>query len=353
LAVQRAVSSKSTLPVLEGILFNAEDGHLTLSGYDLEIGIVTKIPAMIEKPGAAVIDAKLVSDIVRRMPGGKVSLETDDKNVTILRSDSSEFSVMSFSAEEYPAIPTIDDGEDINIESNVLKSMISQTIFAVAQNDSKPVHTGVLFEIDNENITLVAVDGYRLAMRTEKVSGLINNPISFIVPGKALLEISRLMAGENISIKLGQRHIVFETDSYFIVSRLLEGEFMDYNNAIPKAETTSVTLPVREFSDCIDRISLVITEQDRSPVKCIFDESEVKISCITSKGRASDVMSAEITGDRVEIGANNKFLLDALKAADTDEIKLSMSGSVSPIKIMPKQGNAFTFLVLPVRLKPE
>ena len=350
--VQRAVPSKSTIPALEGILLSAKDDTLTLSGYDMQMGIKTSINADIKKEGAVIINAKLLTDITRRMPGEEVSLECDDKYTVLIKSGEAEYSVMGFADEEYPDMPVVDNGKNAEISGEILKSMIQQTIFAVSQNDSKPVHTGILFEINDSSIRLVAVDGYRLAIRTENVSGM--ESASFVVPGKTLNEISKLIGAdeEKINIKLGGRHIIFDTGDYSIISRLFEGEFLDYRSAIPASAVTTVTVKTRELIDCIERISLMITEQDKSPVRCIFDDNLIKASCVTARGRGVDSVSADIKGDRIELGVNNRFLLDALRAAsDCDEIKIELSGPVSPIKILPKDGEEFIFLVLPVRLK--
>ncbi len=350
--VQRAVPSKSTIPALEGILLTAKDGTLTLSGYDMQMGIKTSISADIKTEGAVIINAKLLTDITRRMPADEVSLECDDKYTVLIKSGEAEYSVIGFSAEEYPDIPIVDGGKNAELSGELLRSMIQQTIFAVSQNDSKPVHTGILFEIDDNSIRLVAVDGYRLAVRTESVTGM--ESASFVVPGKTLNEISKLIGGEDekVNIRLGGRHIIFDTGDYSIISRLLEGEFLDYKSAIPSSASTMVTVKTRELIDCIERISLMITEQDKSPVRCIFDENMIKASCVTARGRGVDSVAANINGDRIELGVNNRFLLDALRAAsDCDEVKIELSGPVSPIKILPKDGDTFIFLVLPVRLK--
>ncbi len=349
-AVQRAVSSKSTLPALEGILLKAENGTLTLCGYDLQMGITTKIAADVKKEGAVIINAKLLVDVTRHLPGDTVSLQTDEKLTTLIKSGEAEFSVLGFDEEEYPDLPVIDNAKNVGLSGEMLKSMITQTIFAVSQNDSKPVHTGVLFELDGETIKLVAVDGYRLAIRKENSTGFDN--ASFVVPGKTLSEISRLMDENEVKMSVGSRHIVFELGNYSIISRLLEGEFLDYKSAVPPSSSTSVVVKTRELIECIERISLMISEQDRSPVRCIFDEGLIKASCVTARGRGNDSVAASINGDRVELGVNNRFLLDALRAAsDCDEVRLELSGPVSPIKIVPKEGDSFVFLVLPVRLK--
>lgn len=351
-AVQRAVPSKASLPALEGILLRAEDGMLTLCGYDLQLGITTKIPAEIKEPGAVIINAKLLADVTRHLPEEDCVIKTDEKYTALVRSGEAEFSLLGFKEDEYPELPEIESRNGMTLPCELLGSMISQTIFAAAQTESKPVYTGVLFELGGGTIRLVAVDGYRIAIRTEAAEGICD--ARFIVPGKTLSEINRLMSEDdiNVNIKVGSRHIVFETGSYCIISRLLEGEFLDYGSVIPSSGTTCVKAKTRELIGCIDRISLMITEQDRCPVRCIFEGDQLKASCVTARGRSSDNVAVELSGAKVELGVNSRFLLDALRAAsDCDEVKIELGGPVSPIKILPSEGQSFLFLILPVRLK--
>ena len=204
----------------------------------------------------------------------------------------------------------------------------------------------------------MSVDGYRLAMRTEMINLKFEeeDEIRFVVPGKTLSEVIKLLPDqdENVEILVGRRHIIFKIEKYSVISRLLEGEFLDYKAAIPAQFTTEVTVNTRNLINSVERVSLLITDRLKSPVRCIFSEDgEIKISCVTSIGKANDELSAQITGPEVEIGFNNRYLLDALRNTDTDEVKVQLTGPVSPMKIVPTQGDSFLFLVLPVRLKQE
>ena len=341
--VQRAVSSKSTLAALEGILLKTTtNGDLKLCGYDLELGITTVIEAQVDEPGEVVLSARLFGDIVRRLPDETVTILVDEK----------------IPSSEYPELPSVEGASSIDLTSPILKSMIRQTLFAVADTDAKPVHTGTLFNIENGIIRLVSVDGYRLAMRTEMINLKFEeeDEIRFVVPGKTLSEVIKLLPDqdENVEILVGRRHIIFKIEKYSVISRLLEGEFLDYKAAIPAQFTTEVTVNTRNLINSVERVSLLITDRLKSPVRCIFSEDgEIKISCVTSIGKANDELSAQITGPEVEIGFNNRYLLDALRNADTDEVKVQLTGPVSPMKIVPTQGDSFLFLVLPVRLKQE
>ena len=353
--VQRAVSTKSSLAAIEGILIKANEDSVELCGYDLELGITTSVSADIQTPGNVVLSAKIFGDIVRRLPDDTVSISVDEKLVTNIVSGVAEFSIVGIPAEEYPDLPTVSGAENVLISSPVLKSMIRQTLFSVSDNDAKPIHTGTLFEIAGGFIRLVSVDGYRLAMRTEPLN-LNNQPtdeIHFVVPGKTLGEVLKLLSDDDVQVTLavGRRHIIFEINNYRVISRLLEGEFLDYKAAIPSAHATEARMQTRSFIDSVERVSLLITDRLKSPVRCIFAGDEVKISCVTSIGKANDEFSARVEGDEVEIGFNNRYLLDALRNAEGDEVRLQLNGPLSPMKVLPLEGDAFLFLVLPVRLK--
>lgn len=352
LNVQHAVSNKSCLTALEGILVKTDQNEITLCGYDLELGITTQIEANVEEEGGIVLGAKIFSDIIRRAPDDKITISTDDKLIATINSGNSKFSIIGIQKEDYPTLPEFDSHSQIKINSNTLKSMIRQTIFAVADTDEKPINTGTLFDIKNGEINLVSVDGYRLAKRTEKIAEQDCN-IKFVVPGKTLSEILKLIpdSDDEIKISVGKKHIIFTNEKYCIISRLLEGDFLDYNSAIPTEKTTELLINTKEFIESVERASLVITDRLKSPIRCIFSENEAKISCITALGRANDEFPVTTTGKDLEIGFNNKYLLDALKNSDTDQIKVHVNGPLSPFKILPTDGESFVFLVLPVRLK--
>lgn len=349
--VQRAVSSKSNNPAMEGILFKAEDGLLTVSGYDLELGITTVIPAEITSPGAVVLNAKLISDIFRKLPDRDVSIEVNEKLMTTIISGAVDFKIIGISADEYPDIPMIHSDSAITLKGEALASMISQTLFAIAESDIKPAQKGSLFELQDNVMRLVSVDGYRLAMRTE---GLITDEKkNFIIPGKSLSEIVKLIkdGDKDIDIIIGDKHIIFRIESYSVISRLIDGEFMNYSAAIPKSHKTEVKINTRKFISSLERMSLLLSDRIRTPVRCTIEGGIVKLSCSTVLGQAYDEFEAEMSGESVEIGFNAKYMLDALKNTDTDEVRVQLSGPVSPMVILPSEGDSFLFLVLPVRLK--
>lgn len=356
--VQRAASSKSTnLPTIEGILIKAENDRIMLTGYDLEVGIITSVEGRVESTGSVIINAKILCDILRNTPDETVSIECDDRLICKIKSGDSEFSIMGFSESDYPELPTVSGGFPIVIQGELIKDMVKKTIFAAAENDSKVIHTGVRFEVASGNIRLVAVDGYKLAIRNEKID-YSGEEKTFVVPKKTLNEVIKLISDgvETVSMIVAQRHILFECGKYVIISRLLEGEFLSYKSAIPTTAKTEVKINTRNIISAIERTSLIITERVKSYVRCIFDNGSVRISSTTALGTANDRMLAELRGERVEIGFNNKYLLDALKVCDTDEVYFRLNGATSPLIIVPDNDNtliyekSFLFMVLPVRM---
>ena len=351
--IQRAVSTKTSIPALEGILLSASADTLELCAYDLELGITTSIPAQVAEEGKAVLSAKIFSDIVRRTPDDSITVSVDEKNMASIESGYSLFSIIGIPAVEFPELPKLTDATAIQLPGNVLKSMIRQTVFAVAESDAKPIHQGSLFSLEGGRLDVVSVDGYRLAKRTEAVE--FDKDISFVVPGKTLSELLRLLkdTDEPVAISVGSRHILFNAGNYTVISSLLEGEFLNYKAAIPAEGKTEVVMRTREAIESVERVSLLITDRLTSPIRCVFSQNEVKLLCTTSMGRASDQLEVNLTGEDVEIGFNNRYLLDALRNTECDEVRVQLSGPLSPMKVMPKEGESFLFLVLPVRLKND
>ena len=352
LNVQKAVSTKSCLTALEGILIRTKEMAISLCGYDLELGISTEIPAVVDQPGQIVINAKILADIIRKAPAETITITTDERLIATITSAPAEFSIVGISAEDYPGLPKLSDAEKMTIDCLTLKGMIRQTLFATSETDVKPINTGTLFEVSENELKLVSVDGYRLAMRKEPVVG--EKKMNFVVPGKALSEILKLLPdGEDtkIEISIGRKHIIFYVENYCVVSRLLEGDFLDYKAAIPAEHTSEITVNTKKLIECIDRVSLVVTDRLKSPIRCLFADDSAKVSCITTVGKANDEIPVTTSGKPIEIGFNNKYLIDALKNTECDEVKIQINGALSPMKIVPLEGDSFVFLVLPVRLK--
>ena len=348
----RAVAAKSSIPALEGILIEAGN-QLRLTGYNLETGIRATVPAEIKEKGSLVLSARLFGEIVRKMPDDMVIFTANNYMVNI-KCGLSEFNILGTDPEEFPELPTVDQLNGLTIPQPTLKSMISQTLFAVSDNESRPVHTGSLFEMDESGLTVVSVDGYRLALRHEKVEefkGLL--PFSFVVPGSALSEVEKICSGEeNITITQGARHIMFQTGDTVLVCRRLEGEFLAYKNAIPRNNSIKIEGDTRTLLQSIERVSLIISDKLKSPLRCTFGDGILSITTKTGIGDAAD--QCVITGDGkgLEIGFNNKYLMDALKAAPADRLRLEFTSGVAPCVILPAEGEEnFVYMVLPVRLK--
>lgn len=353
--VTRAVSAKVTIPTIEGVLMECGSDTLSLTGYDFEVGINTTLQASVVEPGAIVINAKVISDIIRKLPDGKVTFDISGTSVSII-SGASQYSITGIDAEDYPELPSVSGGYPLFLNQSVLQGMVSQTLFAVADNESsKPVHTGLKFELTLNQLRLIGVDGYRLAIRTETVK-YDGEDISFIVPKKTIRELIKFFdtdTEKNISISVGKRHIVFDIENYSIISRLLDGDFLDYKAAVPKTCSTTVLINTDDAIKCIERTLPVIENDKKNPIRCLFDADEMRVSTVSSLGRVVDYTHANVSGDRVEIGFNSKFVLDALHAADTDQVRIELNGPVSPTKVMPINDDSFLFLVLPMRLKNE
>ncbi len=349
--ISRVVSVKSPLPVLSGILMTAKGNKLSLFGYDLELGMTTEIPAAIDKEGVAVVEAKLFCDIVRRLPEDGVTISVDERNLCKITSGRSEFSLLSINPDEYPELPTVDNGQKVTLPTDVLQSMVRQTAFAVADvGSSKPILTGINFKISGGVLKMVGMDGYRISIRSEKVDTDIE--LQFTVPAKALSEVLKLISdGNDITLKASTRHIVFEVDGYKVISRLLDGEYFDYTRAVPTVFTTTVTANTSEMTSTIERISQVIIERLKTPIVCNFSEGVFCASCMTEIGNARDEINVEMSGEEVNMGFNSKYLLEALRASETDRVKINIGSPLSPITIVPTEGDSFVFVVLPVKIR--
>ena len=351
--VQRAISAKATMAVLEGILLTAHKDQLELFASDLELSMKTTIPAVVTAPGEIVLSARLFSDIVRKSPSNQINIAVDSQRIASIQSGFSQFSVAGMPPEEYPELPSLGDTATLSIQAGILKSMIRQTVFSVADTDSKPIHQGCLFHLQDQSLDVVAVDGYRLAKRTEPIP--YAEKLEFVVPGKALQEILKLLKQEDAEIQMvvGARQITFQIENYTVSSSLLEGDFINYNATIPRTHSIEAVINVREAIDCVERVSLMISDRLKSPLRSTFSETGIQLLCTTSMGRANDHIQAVVTGGEVEIGFNNRYLLDALKNTECDEVRLQLNSALSPMLVLPKDGESFLFLVLPVRLKTE
>lgn len=348
--VAHAAAVKSSIDALEGVKLSLRGETLEMTGYDLSMGIKKTIEVESDDRGDVIINPRLLIDIIRRMPDNEIAIDISDNFKVNISSGAVTYDIDSKSAEEYPDIPPIDEAESFSIPQNVLKSMINQTIFAVSTKDTKPVLTGELFDIENGVFNLVAIDGFRLAIRTEKAD--TDKKLHFVVPSRTLSEVSKLLSDseEECRITVGQKHTLFEISGYTVITRLLEGEFHNYRSSLPSKFNTEAIIKVREMLDTLDRCSLLISETQKAPVRLNFSEGRLDVNCMTITGKVKDSMGVDISGSYFEIGFNNKYLTDALRAADVDKVKFLMNSPLSAMKIVPIQGDSFTFLTLPMML---
>lgn len=348
----RAAASKSPIPALEGLLLQASD-RLTVTGYDLKKGIYTQLEAEVKEQGSVVVGARLFGEMIRRLPDGIVTISTDINNNVNVKCGKSEFNFMGISPEDYPEMPVVDGVNNIALPQKILGSMINQTIFAVADNDMRPIYTGTLFDIEGEELTLVAVDGYRLAKRSEKLESARMENCSFVVPGSALADIERICGDseELVKISVGAKHISFSIGETVVVSRRLEGEFLNYKKSIPESFKYTVKVDRGEFMSTIDRVALIVSERNTSPVRMSFNDGNIDCLCVTPIGRAEDVCTCEGSGEGLQIGFNDRYLKDALKAAAKEELNICLNSASSPCIITAADGSEnFTYMILPVRL---
>ena len=348
----RAAAGKSPIPALEGLLLQASD-QLTVTGYDLKKGIYTQLEAEVKEQGSVVVGARLFGEMIRRLPDGIVTISTDINNNVNVKCGKSEFNFMGISPEDYPEMPVVDGVNNIALPQKILGSMINQTIFAVADNDMRPIYTGTLFDIEGEELTLVSVDGYRLAKRSEKLESAKMENCSFVVPGSALADIERICGDseELVKISVGAKHISFSIGETVVVSRRLEGEFLNYKKSIPDSFKYTVKVDRGEFMSAIDRVALIVSERNTSPVRMSFNDGNIDCLCVTPIGRAEDVCTCEGSGEGLQIGFNDRYLKDALKAAAKEELNVCLNSASSPCIITAADGSEnFTYMILPVRL---
>ena len=319
----RTVAQKSAISGLEGILVRA-GVKVMLTGYNLETGITVSVDADVQENGACIMPARLFVDIVRKLPDDTVSIQVDENFKVSIKGGISSFTITALSADDYPELPDVDSEKGIRVPQCELKAMISGTIFAVSENQARPIHTGILFEVDNDSITSVAVDGYRLALR-------------------------RYLPEQ--SLEPGSKHILFTIGDATLVCRILEGEFLDWRRVLPQNNPVKLVGNVSRLTDSIERVGLVISEKLKSPVRCKFGDNSAEFRTISTIGEAYDVCPIAGDGKDLEIGFNCKYLLDALRAVPDSECTLEMINGLSPIVLNPTEGNRYSYMVLPVRLK--
>ena len=349
----RTVSTKSAIPALEGIHIRAGAG-LELTGYNLETGITVSVPAEIQEPGTYIFPARLFFDIIRKLPDDMIQVAVDDNYKVSIRCGISSFTITATDAEDYPDLPDVDSEKGIAVPQGKLKEMIGGTIFSVSENQSRPIHTGCLFEVENDTISVVAVDGYRFAMRRWHSEEPIGRKLKFVAPAAALREVEKILTDtdENAYFTLGTKHLMFKIGDATLVCRLLEGEFLDWRRVVPTNNPVLLTANVAALTDSIERVGLIISEKVKSPVRFLFGENTADFKTVSTIGTAHDACSIAGDGGELEIGFNCRYLLEALKAVPTPEVNLGLSNSLSPVVLTPPDGSdLYSYMVLPVRLK--
>ena len=351
----RSCAQKSSIPALEGLLIEAGN-RVTITGFDLKRGIYTTIDANIPEPGSIVLSTRLFGEIIRRFPDGEVTVESAKDFMTTISCGKSEFKIMGLDPEDYPLLPDVDCRNNLSLPQGTLRAMINETIFAVSDNEARPVYTGALFDIENDTLTVVAVDGYRLALRKEELEKCDMEKGSFIVPGYALSDAEKICQDdtEPVTIHVGEKHISFTAGDTVLISRRIDGEFLNYKKSIPTEFSTKISVKRTELARVVDRVSLIILDKIKSPLRFTFDYDMIRILCSTSVGNAEDVCFSGGDGQGLEIGFNNRYMMDALKNAPAEELILNLNSGSTPCVITSADGSDhFTYMILPVRLRAD
>lgn len=350
----RTVAQKSSLPSIEGIFCRA-GVDLQLTGYNLETAITVSVDADIQKTGVCIMPAKLFFDIVRRLPEGPVSVTVDEQTYKVcIKAGYSSFNISASNGEDYPELPDVESRHGVTMPQSKLREMISGTIFAVSENQSRPIHTGCLFEVENGGISVIAVDGYRLARRTYHPSHPEQGAMHFVVPSPALKEVEKILGEDgDVTFHLGPKHILFEMGRATLVCRLLEGDFLDWKKVV-NTEECKIKLVghVSDLAATIERVGLMVTEKQKSPVRCTFSNNVASFRTATTIGAAEDQCDIAGNGGELEIGFNCEYLIDALKAVPSEEVCMELENGLRPIFFTPvRPEDDFTYMVLPVRLR--
>ena len=353
-SVTKAVASKTTMPILEGILIQTNDNDIKFTTYDLEMGIEYIInEAQIIEQGATVVNSIMFSEIIRKLPDTEISISLDKNNLLIIECEGSLYKLATMNPEEFPELPKIDVENSIELEQKSLKEMIRKTIFAVSTEENRPIFTGCLFEIKNNRLNVVAVDGFRLAWKTKALKEAVKDFVA-VIPGRTLNEINKILLDSFDIVKIGvnKNQALFEMENCKIVTRLLDGEFLNYSSVIPENWETRIRVDRKNIQDCFERISLISASAiEKYPVKVCVDIGKVIISCTNQTGDAKEEIYCATEGQNLEAGFNPKYFLDALRAIDDPEIYVDFGTSISPCIIRPIDDGDYIYMILPIRMK--
>ncbi len=355
-SVINGVASKTTMPVLEGILIQTNDNELKLTTYDLEIGIEYILEANVEEQGNTVVNAIMFSEIIRKLPNKNIKININENNLLEIECEGSLYKLATMNPDEFPELPKINIDNSIEIEQTVLKNMIRKTIFAVSTEENRPIFTGCLFEVQQGKLNVVAVDGYRLAIKSSSINER-GNDFSSVIPGKTLNEVNKIISDsfEPITIGISKNQALFEMENCKIVTRLLDGEFLKYSNTIPSSWETRIKVNKNSIQECFERIILIsdssIEKEKKYPVKINVEIGKVTISCANQTGDAKEEIYVDTEGKELEIGFNPRFFLDALKAIDDEDVYIEFGTNRSPCIIRPVENGDYIYMILPIKMK--
>ena len=355
-SVVKGVATKTTMPILEGILIQTNDNEIKLTTYDLEIGIEYIMECDVKEQGNTVVNAIMFSEIIRKLPDTEIYITLNEKNLLEIECEGSLYKLATMNPEEFPELPKIEVENSIQVEQNTLKNMIRKTIFAVSTEENRPIFTGCLFEVINNKLNVVAVDGYRLAIKSNVLNESANS-FSSVIPGKTLNEVNKIISDSFDTVKIGisRNQALFEMENCKIVTRLLDGEFLKYSNTIPQNWETRVKVNKSNIQNCFERILLIsassIEKEKKYPVKINIEVGKVTISCANQTGDAKEEIFVDTEGKELEIGFNPRFFLDALKAIDDEEVYIEFGTNRSPCIIKPIEDGDYIYMILPIKMK--
>ena len=347
--VMKAVPSKTTMPILECILIDASASQIKFTSNDMELGIETIVEGTIEERGIIALDAKIFSEIVRRLPDNYVTIETDDNLLTTITCEKAKFNIPGKSGEDFSYLPIIERNDCITISQFTLKEVIRQTIFSIAANENNKLMTGELFEIKNNTLKVVSLDGHRIAIRKIELNETYEDK-KVVVPGKTLNEISKILSGETndkVNIFFTENHIMFEFDQTTVVSRLIDGEYFRIDQMLSSDYETKGQINKREFLSCIDRATLLVKEGDKKPIIINIEDNSMQLRIDSSMGSMKEDIDISKEGKDIMIGFNPKFLIDALRVIDDETISIYLVNPKAPCFIKNDE-ESYIYLILPV-----
>lgn len=348
--VTKAITGKTTMPVLEGIYIKATKEGLTLIGSDIDVSIETKVEADVIQEGSIVIDSRIFSEIIRKLPNSEVKIEISENDLIQITCEKSVFNLVFMNSSDYPSLPSINEDISVEVPQNLLKNMIKGTSFAIAPDETRPILQGILFEVKNRELNLVALDGYRLAVRNELLD--VDNNIEVVIPGKTLNEVSKILEDNNdiVKITFTNNHILFNINNTKIISRLLDGKFVNYVSLLPQEYKLLVNVKKQELQQGIERASLMAKDGNSNLIRLDVQEDILVITSNSQLGKVREEVNINLQGEGVQIAFNSRYLLDVLKNMEDDDVVIEMTSSVSPCVIKGRNSNSSKYLVLPVRL---